>query len=55
MKYVSITDTTGLSLVDINQEATGLDNKEFDEFVMAVLLTLANNTGKQLMKEEKEI
>ena len=55
MKFVRITDTTGLDLVTINQQATGLDNKEFDEFVMAVLLTLAQNTGKQLMKEETQI
>ena len=55
MKFVRITDTTGLDLVTINQQATGLDNKAFDEFVMAVLLTLANNTGKQLMKEEAEV
>ena len=55
MKDVCITDTEHNILVAICQQATGLDDKEFDEFVMAVLLTLANNTGKQLMKEEKEI
>ena len=55
MKIVEITDTAGLVLVSIRQKATGLDTKEFDEFVMAVLLTLAQNTGKQLMKEETEI
>lgn len=55
MRIVSINDTDGNVLVAINQLATGLDDKAFDEFVMAVLLTLANNTGKQLMKEETQV
>jgi hypothetical protein len=55
MKFVSIDDANGFCLVTINQATIELKDKEFDEFVMAVLLTLAQNTGKQLMKEETQI
>ena len=55
MKYVSINDINGLTLVTIDQQACGMNDTDFEEFVMAVTLTLANWTGKQLTKEVKEV
>jgi hypothetical protein len=55
MRYVSINDEHDHTLVQINQQACGLNDQQFDEFVMAVTLTLANWTGKQLTKEVKEV
>ena len=55
MRYVSINDINGLTLVTIDQPACGMNDTDFEEFVMAVMLTLANWTGKQLVKHEETV
>ncbi len=51
MKTVIIKTEDGRVVAMLVQQPKVQDDKEFDELTMALLLTLANNTGLQLIKE----
>jgi hypothetical protein len=51
MKTVIIKTEDGRVVAMLVQQPAVQNDKDFDELVMALLLTLANNTGLQLVKE----
>lgn len=51
MKTVIIKTQDGRVVAMLVQQPNVQNDKDFDELVMALLLTLANNTGLQLIKE----
>lgn len=51
MKTVIIKTDDGRVVAMLVQQPKVQSDKDFDELVMALLLTLVNNTGLQLVKE----